>query len=795
MKSAIRPARFVLIAAALLFVLALRSNPAGAQPMRVAPSMVPSATEPQTLYVFDLEKYLNQRPDDKVWQYDVISLVSALQGLVNRQTPQLYLLYVHEKLSSHQMNVDQFWLDYLHSSKGPFAGYELVKIDDLNTLIVMFRQYFSGVVLWDPKVPSTVNVAMTVAGADGLLPIRHDTTAGSLFSQLVSSGPELPPIERLTDLFTGVGVIPLPPPYDDQNIIGITPKSDSYTWARVLYLETHKSSPQFFANFIDAADWDNRVPGVQYPDLQNCQIVNRDFYVGEKAFFTDLDPWWDEVPTDTYSSDEDRNPYKSGSDSVTFRGVMKAAYENTLGDDKLVRVGGFVPWWLKYSDYNNGKGKHGAEETAEEFISIVSAFNGVIDADSAPFGAMANASVFRHTPMPERFFQNATPPPRPMENKNYLCFVIGDFRSSALLYQTIPYLWNDPQRGLMPIAWAIAPMTSERAPHIFNYLYDTRSMNDYFIAGSGTAGLCYLNRFTSPREHSDIQEPGLPYLKKYSQDLYRRFDMSITAAADLDRDPGAQRVYFNDALQAFYRGVSPHGVATLKPFERPLSQSLTPYFQESANIQDKLLSLNGAAEQILSAAKTGEPTFHLYRFNLASPTSLYYLLQELQSRGPQYQFEAVDPVTFFYLLRQKYSGGDPEVNFALPTFITDTVPRELLPGRVYTRTLTLRNDGWDIWDPSKTPPNKRYRVTYEFVRVGTEATERGRHASFIDAVVRPSEMITLDIAIETPEDADGLYDLIFRFEQENVRTSPIEYSIQVVIGQGAASNGPSQAAP
>ncbi|MBZ0254998.1 hypothetical protein K8I31_02990, partial [bacterium] len=108
-------------------------------------------------------------------------------------------------------------------------------------------------------------------------------------------------------------------------------------------------------------------------------------------------------------------------------------------------------------------------------------------------------------------------------------------------------------------------------------------------------------------------------------------------------------------------------------------------------------------------------------------------------------------------------------------------PRTLAPGVPVKVTVTLRNDGWDVWDPERVPENQRYRVTYQFQTENGAVTERGRQAAFIDHKVSTGEMITLDALIEPPDDANGVYDLILRFEQENVRISPIFERIRVVI--------------
>ncbi len=726
-----------------------------------------SQDEQKTLYVFDLEAYLEQKPENKVWQYDVINLVSALQGLVNRDEPRLYIFFVRERLSGYLDNVDEFWLNYLRSVKQEFVDHHIVRIETLEDLIAQFRSDFTAVVLWDPEVPATGNVALTISGVDGFLPIRYDKSPDSVYTQLIDQGPELPPRQRLKDMFSGVGKIP------DTNIETTrTKKGDAYLWARSVYLDNGMCSPTYYAYFLDPYDWDERAPGFQYPDLQACQIVNHDFYVSKKSFFMDVDPWWDEIPTDI-----EGNQFVRGVDRVlVFDDIFNAAQSQVVGmRDPILRVGGFVPWWIKYTEEFDGQ--HTMEETAEEFIAGISSFNGVIDGDRSPFGALANASIFQHVPLKDQYQQNPVPQQRNLEKKNYLLFVIGSFDSSAFMYQTIPLLWRDPARGEIPLSWAISPLTSDRVPHIINYMYDHRTENDYFISATPGLGMCYPNRFISPRE-SDLDN-GLPYLERVSKEAYNQLDLHMTVSADLDRKE-TEPVIFDQSMQRFFKSFSPHGVSTLKPFQYELSERLVPFIQETEFVKSRMPDEENVAQTIYEHSKKDEPAFHLYRFKLANPTALYYLYQKIQRQHPEFNYELVDPYTFFYLMRHQYAEDDPTVNYYLPTFLSTTIPLEMETESRHQTTVTLRNDGWDIWNPPEVRRDQRYRIIYHWMMEGEEYDTPGVNAGYVEETVMPGAETEVNLLIRAP-DQPGLYKLLLNFEQENVEESPIVYETQVTV--------------
>ena len=77
----------------------------------------------------------------------------TLQGVVNREDPQIYIIL--DKYS-------EFWLQYAQSK----VGIRATQIDSPTDLIARFRTSVKGIVVYDPSVPDTINVATTIAGLD-----------------------------------------------------------------------------------------------------------------------------------------------------------------------------------------------------------------------------------------------------------------------------------------------------------------------------------------------------------------------------------------------------------------------------------------------------------------------------------------------------------------------------------------------------------------------------------------------------------------------------------------------------
>ncbi len=102
-----------------------------------------------TLLVADI------RPLSTDWQM----MLLCLQGLVNRERPRLYVLF---------NETDEHWLNWMRQ-RGWVKRVE--RVNDATTLVQRFRSAFRGLVVTDPTVPATRNVATMLAGTRGLLPV------------------------------------------------------------------------------------------------------------------------------------------------------------------------------------------------------------------------------------------------------------------------------------------------------------------------------------------------------------------------------------------------------------------------------------------------------------------------------------------------------------------------------------------------------------------------------------------------------------------------------------------------
>ncbi len=93
---------------------------------------------------------------------DVCTVLTALQGLVNRKGAKLYLIN-----PTNPAGYDNRWLNWLKEKK--YTGAEERLADPMDA-ITRFRSYFHGVIVWDPSLPGSVNAAWMLASVRDCLP-------------------------------------------------------------------------------------------------------------------------------------------------------------------------------------------------------------------------------------------------------------------------------------------------------------------------------------------------------------------------------------------------------------------------------------------------------------------------------------------------------------------------------------------------------------------------------------------------------------------------------------------------
>ncbi|GAA4991596.1 GxGYxYP domain-containing protein [Actinopolymorpha pittospori] len=623
---------------------------AGVGAFALEPSGARAATEP--LYFYDLAHLYRldlTQPAQAARAYDELHFVATLQGIVNRSLPRLYVHFVdHSEFGS--IDVDDYWLSEIRGEDGFLADRPLRVLQTLDDLVSTFRPLLRGAVVWDRNVPATSNVASTVAGAQDLVAVRHDLSPGSLYRTYIGvAGPlRLPPVVRLvhedgTPLFTGTGTIP-----GTRRQSTGSAKCDAYVWAVERYLRTGRSSADL-GYYLDA-HWLADPQG----KLQQSLLTNHDYLVSNRGFFFDLLPWDDETPVD-----DPEQP--TGTDQRVLEEILHAAYERARHG--MVPIHGFVPWGYKYTTVAGGH--HEPVATEWRFVQVASAFNAYLDADAENLDAMANASVLRHAPLRRTYPQRPRPdveelrargyvdPDGTLVPRRYVTFYVGDYDSAAWLYQVMPYLWDDPGRGSIPLNWAFNPNLAARIPVALERARRTATPNDTFVAGDSGAGYINPGMLAEPREFSGLPS-GVDAWREHCRPHYSRWDLTVTGFVIDGYAPG-----MDEATMRAYADFSPDGFAAQKVDPEGMVGQ-TPYVRMGPDLPRADVA---TASQALQAALDGdlagpppEPEFHSIRTILATPSWHRDIVAAVRGRVPDAALEIVDAHTFYALVRLHLGG-------------------------------------------------------------------------------------------------------------------------------------------
>eukprot|EP01113_Clastostelium_recurvatum_P007970 TRINITY_DN13732_c0_g1_i4.p1 TRINITY_DN13732_c0_g1~~TRINITY_DN13732_c0_g1_i4.p1 ORF type:complete len:563 (-),score=135.34 TRINITY_DN13732_c0_g1_i4:304-1992(-) len=558
--------------------------------------------------------------------------------------------------------MDQPWWQYM-AQVGYFKSTQVVNLTSVSDVLSTFSSYYKGVVLYDPKVPSTGNVASTASGARDLVPICYRPSNGSLYSQFVAGGPKIPVHLNLVGLFNG-------------NVTG-SAKCDAYMWAIKEFLSSGESSPGLMGYYIDYW-WTGHAQGSPY--ITNT-VSNHDYFIANKAFFWDLDVWADQTP-----NDDPAQPL--GTDRKTMVAIMEAA-NAVLKGQGMIHVGGFTPWNFKYVNQ-----VHQGVPTEWETAQLLTSYNAFMDADACCVNGMANSAFFSHFPLPERLVQNPKQTRAQMQAsglldakgnlvpRGYVMLYVGDYDSAAWLYSSFKGNWDAPSGSAgVPLGWALNPNLMERFPLAFAYAYANRSKDDYFITGDSGAGYVNPTALLPPRMS------GLPSAAQLWRDhntpYYARFNIAFTGfLINGFCGPVAP-------AESMYPSFSWDGMVDQGGTSSATHMSgNTPVFLQDDLPQDPAQ----AAQAILQQAQTAPVTFHMWR-SVLKPRSYYRQLSDALEKTAGDKVRIVDPYTLGYLARSFFGGNNND----RATYMDDTIPRLATSAWKGDVQVTVRNEGWNTW--------------------------------------------------------------------------------------------------
>ncbi|MEI7422292.1 MAG: hypothetical protein WCK18_09360 [Prolixibacteraceae bacterium] len=546
--------------------------------------------------------------------YDEAMVVACLQGIINRKAPTVYI-------QSATNSTPSYWLKLLTSEGKWLNGRKITLLPDLDALFALADKKVKGAIIWDPAVPASMNVATTIAGIEDGIVLSPE------FAEKYLKKWGLHIIKDLRGMFTGKETG--------------SKKNDAYRWAIREYLSKGLCSGHWLCLYEDPF-LTREKGGVGY-------VVTRDWAVKNRSFVYDLSPWGDETPKD----DPDQ---KLGTDLETYKMMLGEILKHTAGK-QMTEVAGFFSG-AKYSNSRDRKSAHEGVPTEWETVYLISPYNcyqNTIARDCY------NQSLHSQAPsLPLK--QNRPETVQKLEDKTYVCILMADYDSSTPLYDRMPKNWSDTLRGTIPLLWGINPNLVETYPDIIEYLYGTKSKNDYFGADASAAGYMNPNR---------ISKKYLPLFIKHNQKFYSQLDMTLSPMVLDFTEPSAD---VKDAFTKF----SPDGYATVimdlhdSNFLKEVKGGKVPkpYVLKGPRVWKGMPMMvlldaacnTGSTDQASNAmsgaippGSLGNPAFYFFRIIWKNPGYVIESLDLLKKKRPELDIEVVDPYNFFRLYKEHYS--------------------------------------------------------------------------------------------------------------------------------------------
>ena len=184
---------------------------------------------------------------------------------------------------------------------------------------------------------------------------------------------------------------------------------------------------------------------------------------------------------------------------------------------------------------------------------------------------MANASFWQHFPLKKEYPQKwvtekelkergyLTPEGKvDFRGREFMIFYVGDYDASSWITQRTPTIWDDPNRGKIPLMWCISPVLETRAPQVMHNFRETATPNDYFAAADNGAGYLMPGMLQAPREISGLPS-GVSAWANHCKPFYKRWGLTITGFVIDGEAPGLS----SKGLDA-YETFSPNGIVPQK---------------------------------------------------------------------------------------------------------------------------------------------------------------------------------------------------------------------------------------
>jgi len=91
-------------------------------------------------------------------------------------------------------------------------------------------------------------------------------------------------------------------------------------------------------------------------------------------------------------------------------------------------------------------------------------------------------------------------PPKPgLQNKIYVAFILSDGDNLQYVEHLMRKVWNNPDRGSVPMGWTLSPAMLDAMPGALNFYWQTATANDNLISGPSGYGYVYPNSWPNQK--------------------------------------------------------------------------------------------------------------------------------------------------------------------------------------------------------------------------------------------------------------------------------------------------------
>jgi hypothetical protein len=225
-----------------------------------------------------------------------------------------------------------------------------------------------------------------------------------------------------------------------------------------------------------------------------------------------------------------------------------------------------------------------------------------------------------------------------LQNKIYVTITISEGDNMQYCEHRMRQIWDDPNRGTVPLNWSLSPALLDVGPGMVHYYQSTQTPKDFMVAGPSGIGYSYPSAFPAGTFPSFTERTG---------DYMHRLGMNVIFL--LNHPTGGYQPLTDAAAADYMSGVN--GLLGMLGDWTGNNQITTPSGLpvigeiQINNLAQATTALNAAAANFIGTA----PAFvalSAIAWNL-TPTNIQTLAAGLGS-----QFELVRADVFFNLLRQ-----------------------------------------------------------------------------------------------------------------------------------------------